>query len=123
VDTSPIIRNNKQTFKRIGLQLWEKASEEGQPRTQLAVRLDGEGVRDRWITAALKDNAYRSEYHTIEVQGLVVQRGDEVDSKHMMAIRHGEESQRPGRKGWKVQMTFDGSHGKCDRLAGERDDR
>lgn len=122
VDTSPIIRNNKQTFKRIGLQLWEKASEEGQPRTQLAVRLDGEGVRDRWITAALKDNAYRSEYYTIEVQGLVVQRGDEVDSKHMMAIRHGEESQRPGRKSWKVQMTFNGSNGKCDRLAGERDD-
>lgn len=78
---------------------------------QLAVRLGGEGIRDRWITAALEDNAYGSEYHTVEVKGMAVQRGEEMDSKHMMAIRHGEEVQRLGRKSWKVQVTFEGANG------------
>lgn len=105
INTTPLLRNTRENLKGVGIQLWEKASEEGQSRTQFAVRLDGE-VEDRWITASLSENSYQSENTTFEIGGVIIQRGVEIDSKYMIAAKHGMETQSQAKKRWKVALTF-----------------
>ena len=110
VETGHLIKNRKEQYKNISVQLWEKAAEEGQPQIQLAVRL-GEEPKDRWITASLFEAHYRSEHYSmsfnVEFQALLLQRGVEVDTKYMAATTTRDaKEQAMSRKGWKTTLTF-----------------
>lgn len=112
VDTSSFIVSSKNTFKGADIQIWEKSSDEGRSRTQVAVRLGGP-ERDRWITAALADNNYRNRDNTIEIDRLAIQRGVGVDTKEMTARRRATEQQSSTKKKWKIAITFKSGSGKC----------
>ncbi|CAD6566113.1 MAG: hypothetical protein ASARMPREDX12_007549 [Alectoria sarmentosa] len=109
VETGHLIKNPKEQYKGVGVQLWEKAAEEGQPQVRLAVRL-GEEMKDRWITASLFEAACRSEHSTmsynVEFQALLLQRGVEVDTKYMTATTRGLKEQPTGKKRWKMTLIF-----------------
>lgn len=111
VETGRIIKSSKEQYKGVFVQLWEKAAEEGQPRIQLAVRLEGE-MKARWITASLFEAHCRSEHSTVmfnvEFQALSLQRGVEMDIKHMAATTRGlkEQQQPASKKRWKTTLTF-----------------
>ena len=109
VETGHLIRNPKEQYKGVSVQLWEKAAEEGQPQIQLAVRL-GDETRERWITASLFEAHCRSEHSTmsynIEFQALLLQRGIEVDTKYMTATTRGLKEQPTSKKRWKMTLTF-----------------
>lgn len=109
VETGHLIKNPKEQYKGVGVQLWEKAAEEGQPQVRLAVRL-GDEMKDRWITASLFEAACRSEHSTmsynVEFQALLLQRGVEVDTKYMAATTRGLKEQPTRKKRWKMTLTF-----------------
>lgn len=109
VETGHLIKNPKEQYKNVSVQLWEKAAEEGQPQIQLAVRL-GEEVKDRWITASLFEAHCRSEHSTmsynVEFQALLLQRGVEVDTKYMAATTREAKEQVTSKKSWKTTLTF-----------------
>lgn len=109
VETGHLMRNPKEQYKDVYLQLWEKAAEEGRPQMQLAVRL-GEEIKDRWITASLVEVNCRSEHSTmsynVEFQALLLQRGVEVDTKYMTAITRSAKEQPASRKRWKTTLNF-----------------
>ena len=109
VETGHLIKNPKEQYKGVHVQLWEKAAEEGQPQIQLAVRL-GEEIKDRWITASLLEAHCRSEHSTmsynVEFQALSLQRGVEVDIKYMTATTRGPEAQATSKKRSKTTLTF-----------------
>lgn len=105
------IKDKKDTFREVDVQLWEKASEEGKPKTQLAVRLEGD-VKERWMTASLVDNGTSSDRNTLEIRGVAVQRGTGVDSRTMTARRVVEKAEQ-GRR-FKIALTFWGTSGKLD---------
>ena len=113
-DTGHLIWNNKEVYKNVGIQLWEKASEEGRPRTQLAIRLDRQ-VKDRWMTASLFEVGHGSPHtalsFNVELQGLIIQHGIEIDSKEMTATNRGNQGQFSSKKRWKVTMVFQGIDG------------
>ncbi len=109
VETGHLIKNPKEQYKGVCVQLWEKAAEEGPPQIQLAVRLEGQ-VKDRWITASLFEAHGRSEHSTmsynVEYQALLLQRGVEVDTKHMTATTRGLKEQAVSKKRWKSTLSF-----------------
>ena len=113
VETGHRIKNPKEQHKGVSVQLWEKAAEEGQSQIQLAVRLDES--KDRWLTASLFEAHCRSEHSTmsynVEFQALVLQRGVEVDTKHMAATTRGVKEQATGRRRWKTTLTFVNTEG------------
>ena len=106
IDSSPLLRKSKITYKEVYVQIWEKAAEEGRSRIQFAVRLKSE-TRDRWITASFPGTKYSSEAYTVEVSGLSVRRGNEVDIKHMSAVRRGIEERVKGKDNWRIILTFE----------------
>lgn len=106
IDSSPLLRKSKTTYKEVYVQIWEKAAEEGRSRIQFAVRLESE-ARDHWITASFPGSKYGSEARTAEVSGLSVRRGDEVDIKHMSAVRRGIEERAKGKDNWRIILTFE----------------
>jgi len=106
-----MVRDRRDTFHKVDVQLWEKASEEGKSKIQLAVRFDGD-VKERWMTASLTDNAMASDRNTLEVRGVVMQRGIGVDSRTMTAKRVEQSEQSVGKKRYKIAMTFHEGHGK-----------
>ena len=110
VETGHLLKNPKEQYKGVSVQLWEKAAEEGQPRIQLAVRL-GEEASNRWITASLFEARCRSEHSTVsynvEFQALALKRGVEVDTKHMTAAtRGGAREEATNKKRWKTTLVF-----------------
>lgn len=109
VETGHLIKNPKEQYKGVWVQLWEKAAEEGQPQIHLAVRL-GDEIRERWITASLFEAHCRSEHSTmsynVEFQALLLQRGVEVDSKYMTATTRSLKEQPVSKKRWKTTLTF-----------------
>ena len=114
IDTAPLFRSSKETHKGVGIQLWEKASEEGKSRTQFAFRLESDTKQrwHQWITASFPGIDYTSAQSTIEVRGLSIQRGIEMDSKNMCATMGGSEEQSGDgreRKKWKIVLGFEGS--------------
>ncbi|KAL2051017.1 hypothetical protein ABVK25_008763 [Lepraria finkii] len=117
IDTAPLFRSSKETHKGVGIQLWEKASEEGKSRIQFAVRLESD-IKHRWhewITASFPGIDYTSAQSAIEVRGLNIQRGVEMDSKNMCATKGESEEQRGNcreRKKWKIVLGFEGSEHK-----------
>ena len=106
IDSSPLLRNSKTTYREVYVQIWEKAAEEGRSRIQFAVRLESE-TRDRWITASFPGTKYSSEARTAEVSGLSIRRGNEVDIKHMSAVRRGMEEQAKDKDKWRIILTFE----------------
>lgn len=116
VEMGRLISSRKEQYKGVDVQLWEKAAEEGQSRIQLAVRLEGEPPKARWITASLFEARCRSEHSTVaynvEFQALPLRRGAEVDIKHMAATTRGlkdePQQQQPAgsKKRWKTTLTF-----------------
>lgn len=111
VEPGHLLKNPKEQYKGVHVQLWEKAAEEGQPQTQLAVRLGEKTTKDRWITASLFEAHCRSEHSTmsynVEFQALLLQRGVEVDIKYMAATSRGPKEQAASKKGWKTTLTFE----------------
>lgn len=103
------IKNKSKDFCDVDVHLWEKASEEGRSKTQLAVRFEGK-VIERWITASLVDNGMSSNRDTIEIRGVAVKRGVWVDSRSMTAKRATEETEQGGR--FEIALTFRGTGGK-----------
>ena len=106
IDSSPLLRKNKTTYREVYVQIWEKAAEEGRSRIQFAVRLEFE-TRDRWITASFPGIKYSSEARTAEVSGLSIRRGNEVDTKHMSAVRRGIEEGAKDKDKWRIILTFE----------------
>lgn len=110
VGTGHLIKNPKEQYKGVCVQLWEKAAEEGQPRIQLAVR-HGEETKDRWITASLFEAHCRSEHsmmsYNVEFQALLLERGVEIDTKHMTATTRGLKEQAVSKRKWKTTLTFE----------------
>ena len=104
IDSSPLLYKSKTTYKEVYVQIWEKAAEEGRSRIQFAVRLESEG--DHWITASFPGSKYGSEARTAEVSGLSVRRGNEIDIKHMSAVRRGIEERGKGKDNWRIVLTF-----------------
>ena len=108
-DSGHLIKNTKEVFKMVGVQLWEKASETSRSRTQLAIRLDGQ-MKEPWITASLHEVAHGSRQgtnrFTSELLGLTIQRGIAVDTKFMTATSRTQD-QQSARKRWKIAMTFE----------------
>lgn len=115
-----MIKDKKETFNKVDIQLWEKASEEGKSKTQLAVRFEGE-VKERWMTASLTDNAIDSDRNTLVVREVLLQRGIGIDSKTMTAKKGGAEGQTVVKKRYKLAMTFCEGIGKWNRTSAERD--
>ena len=110
VETGHLFMNPKEQYKGVCVQLWEKAAEEGPPRMQLAVRL-GEETTVPWITASLLNARCRSEHssmsYNVEFPTLLLERGVEVDTKHMTATtRGGTKKDATNRKQWKMTLTF-----------------
>ena len=110
LETGHFPRNQKEQYKGVSVQLWEKASEEGQPRIQLAVRL-GEKKKEPWITASLVEARCRSEHsimsYNVEFPTLLLMRGVEVDIKHMTAAtRSDAKAEATNKKQWKTTLTF-----------------
>ena len=109
VENGHLIRNPKEQYKGVNVQLWEKAAQEGQPQIQFSVRL-GDEAKDRWITASLLDAHCRSEHSTmsctVEFQALLLQRGVEVDTKNMAAATRGAKEQAISKRRWKTTLTF-----------------
>lgn len=97
--------DKRDTFHKVHVQLWEKDSKEGKPKTQLAVRFEGE-VKERWMTATLTDNAIASDRNTLEVGHVLVQRGIAVDSRTMTAKIVEKSEQRVAKKQYKIALTF-----------------
>ena len=108
-ETGHLIRNPKEQYKGVCVQLWEKAAEEGQSQIQMAVRLEEE-TKDRWITASLFEAHCRSEHSgmsdNVEFQALLLHRGVEVDTKFMTATTRGLEERATSRKRCKTTLTF-----------------
>ena len=105
VDTSPLFRCPKDTFKDVHVQLWEKTSGEGRSCTHFAVRLNGE-VKNRWITAPLSGNDNAKKYTTIEIDRLSIYRGVGIDTKEMTAKKRTAEEQPTKHNKWKLLVTF-----------------
>jgi len=103
--------DKRDTFQKVYMQLWEKDSKEGKPKTQLAVRFEGE-VKERWMTATLTDNAIASEHNTLEVRYVLVQRGIAVDSRTMTAKRVEKAEQKVAKNQYKIALTFLEANGK-----------
>ena len=118
IDTSPFFRNSRETHRQVDVQLWEKPAEEGKSRTQFAVRLDTDN-KHRWITASLLDNGTLSESYTVEVRGLSIQRGVEIDIKDMSATNRVTQQRGRNRDGerWKIQLVFEERERKCESIA------
>ena len=108
IDSNPLLYKSKTIYKEVYVQIWEKAAEEGRSRIQFAVRLESE-ARDRWITASFPGSKYSSEARTAEVSGLSVQRGNEVDIKHMSAVTRGMEERAKDKDNWRIVLTFEES--------------
>lgn len=106
IDSSPLLYKSRTTYKEVYVQIWEKAAEEGPSRIQFAVRLDSE-ARDRWITASFPGSKYSSEARTAEVSGLSIRRGNEVDIKHMSAVRRDLGEQVKDKNKWRIILTFE----------------
>ncbi len=100
-----MVKDRKDTFHKVNVQLWEKASEEGKSKTQLAVRFEGD-IKERWMTASLTDNSISSERKTLEVRNVLLQRGIAVDSRTMTAKRVEEAERRVARRQYKIALTF-----------------
>ena len=109
VESGHLIRNPKEQYKGVNVQLWEKAAQEGQAQIQLSIRL-GDEAKDRWITASLFEVHCRSEHSTMsynaEFPALLLQRGVEVDTKNMAATTRGSKEQAIGKRRWKTTLTF-----------------
>lgn len=109
VETGHLMKNPKEQYRGVCVQLWEKAAEEGQSQIQMAVRL-GEETKDRWITASLFEAHCRSEHsamsYNVEFQALLLHRGVEVDTKYMTAATRGLKEQATSKKRWKTTLTF-----------------
>ena len=109
VETGHHVINRKEQYGNVSAQLWEKAAEEGQPQIRLAVRL-GQERKDQWITASLFEADCRSEHSTmsynVEFRALSIQRGVEMDIKHMTATTRGLKEQPTNKKRWKTTLTF-----------------
>ena len=110
VETGHLLRDPREQYKRVSVQLWEKAAEEGQPRVQLAVSL-GEEMTNPWITASLFKVRCQSEHssmsYNVEFPILLLKRGVEVDTKDMTATtRGGAKEERMNTRPWKTTLTF-----------------
>ena len=117
VETGHLLMNPKEQYKGVCVQLWEKAAEEGPPRMQLAVRLSEETTLP-WITASLLNARCRSEHasmsHNVEFPSLLLNRGVEIDTKHMTATtRGGTKEDSTNRKQWKMTLIFVNTERKC----------
>ena len=117
IDSSPLLYKSKTTYKEVYVQIWEKAAEEGPSRVQFAVRLESE-ARDRWITASFPGSKYSSEARTAEVSGLSIWRGNEVDIKHMSAVRRGLGERAKDKNKWRIILTFEERERKHISLSG-----
>lgn len=109
VETGHRIKNPKEQYNGVGVQLWEKAAEEGQPQVRLAIRL-GEETKDRWITFSLFEVSWGSEHSTVsynvEFRALSLQRGVEVDTKNMTATTRSLKEHPASKKRWKATLAF-----------------
>ena len=109
VESGHLIRNPKEQYKGVNVELWEKAAQEGQPQIQMSVRL-GDEAKDRWITASPFEAHCRSEHSTmsynVEFPALLLQRGVEVDTKNMVATTRGSKEQAVSKRRWKTTLTF-----------------
>ena len=101
--------NFKETHRKVSVQLWEKPDESEERLVQLAMRIDDESD-NRWITATLDDCGHSIEDGpmtlNLELNGLDIQRGYEMDTYQMIATKHEEQEDRPSRKRWKVVIQF-----------------
>ncbi len=117
IDSSPLLRKCKTTYKDVYVQIWEKAAEEGRSRIQFAVRLESE-TRDRWITISFPGSEYSSAARTAEVSGLSIRQGNEIDIKHMSAVRRGMEERTKDKDKWRIILTFEESEREYMSLSG-----
>ena len=111
VETGHLFKNPKEQYRQVYVQLWEKAAEQGQPRIQLAVRLGEKTATSPWITASLLEVLHRSEHssmgYNVEFPALSLNRGVEVDTKHMTAtMRGGAKEEAANQRQWKITLTF-----------------
>lgn len=116
VGTGHLLRNPKEHYKGVFVQVWEKAAEEGQPLIQLAVRLREEKT-DPWITASLLEARCRSEHssmsYNVEFPALSLKRGIEMDTKCMSATtRGGSNEEATNRKRWRTTLIFENTERK-----------
>ena len=109
VETGHRIKNPREQYNGVGVQLWEKAAEEGQPQVRLAIRL-GEEIEDRWITFSLFEVSWGSEHSTmsynVDFRALSLERGVEIDTKYMTATTRGLKEQPASKKRWKATLSF-----------------
>ncbi|KAL8824382.1 MAG: hypothetical protein Q9191_005094 [Dirinaria sp. TL-2023a] len=130
-------RERKEDLKDVCVQLWEKASAEGTPRTQLVIRVS-ENAAEPWITATctfsfssiylfqilivrgpVLDHSYYRDRTiptttetSVELKSLDVQRGSVVD-ENMMAMTPGV-NEAAGGKRWKLLLKFQDLEGEID---------
>lgn len=112
VEPGHLLKNPKEQYRNVHVQLWQKPAEEGQPQIQLAVRLGDETTTKDgcWITASLFEAHCKSEHssmsYNVEFQALLLRRGGEVDTKYMAATTRRPKEQAASKKGWKTTLTF-----------------
>ncbi|KAL9039746.1 MAG: hypothetical protein Q9214_004751, partial [Letrouitia sp. 1 TL-2023] len=108
-DTTHRLSRRKETYKGVGIHLFEKASVEGRPHTQLVVQAS---ECDRpWLSAPLVESAGGISIpmgSVAELQGLRVRQGRNIDAKHMTANTDEEENNQ---KRWKFALNFKGPDG------------
>ncbi|KAL9607546.1 MAG: hypothetical protein Q9167_007549 [Letrouitia subvulpina] len=108
-DTTHRLSRRKETYKGVGIHLFEKASAEGRPQTQLLVQTSE--CDKPWLSAPLTESAGGISMpmgFVAELQGLRIQQGKDIDTKHMTANTNEEENSQ---KRWKFALTFKGSDG------------
>jgi len=111
---------SKKEHKQVGIQLWESPLDDVDPtlqRTHLAVRLNKE-TPDRWITSSLYGVGHTSKHgdssYSIELQGLNIQRGFEIDTQNLTATTHQPSNRAGSKKRWKIIITFETREDKRD---------
>ncbi|KAI9879177.1 MAG: hypothetical protein M1830_009317 [Pleopsidium flavum] len=108
VEEKALFLSSKKSYEKADVQLWDKTSDDGPPKVQLAVRCDGEANR-RWLTTSLSESALAvnsSLGNDIVLRNLEIQQGNDVENPGMTASCRSPEEEINPEKRWTVTISF-----------------